>query len=728
MAGHDENLKEAEVLLGTVESIVFRNDDNGYTVCSLKSDLQVDPVTLVGACAAIWPGETLKALGHWTVHKQHGRQFNAEQMICVEPYSLEGIQRYLAQSIKGIGPVHAERIVRKFGKDSLRIIEEESVRLLDVEGIGKVRREQIKEAWDGQKAVRDIMIFLHSIGVSVSLAARIYKQYGHEAVAIVKKNPYRLASDVWGIGFKRADEIAMNMGIPHDSPLRARAGLLHSLEMLADEGHCYWPVNELLEYAEQELDVPADKLEPALMAELQKGSVIVDKDRAYLARLYHDETETATHLKRLRLAKSRVKMLEAEKALEWAGTKIKITFADCQKTALISALTEKVSIITGGPGVGKTTIVRALVEIYRAQNLTTFLAAPTGRAAKRLEEATGQPASTIHRLLHFQPATRSFEFNASNPLDCDVIILDEVSMIDIALATIFLRAVPDRASIVFVGDADQLPSVGPGSFLKDMLESHAIPSVKLDRIFRQSERSWIVHNAHLVNEGQFFQIPDRDVSSDFYFIEPTDIEDALEKTIKLVAERIPARYGMNPLNDIQVLTPMRRLQLGAENLNNRLQEVLNPTGPSLTRYGRMFRMRDRVMQIRNNYDKEVFNGDIGSIASVDEKNNRLYVRFDTKYVLYESEELDEIMLAYATTIHKSQGSEHPAVVVLLATQHFKLLQRNLLYTAITRGRRLVCLIASKRASWLAIRNNSTEDRRTSLREKLQLPGRTSDNL
>lgn len=709
---------DIEEISGIVESVVFRNDDTGYTVCQVNVEKASSFITVVGVCAAIWPGETLRAFGRWTVHKTHGRQFNAERIICIEPYSVEGIEKYLAYGVNGIGPVFAARLVKTFGADTLRVIEEESALLTRVEGIGKKRKEEIKKAWNEQKAVREIMIFLHSQGISASQAMRIYKQYGDDAVAIVKKNPYRLAADVWGIGFKSADEIAVHMGIPLDSEVRARAGIIYALDTLTEEGHCFCPKPELVDIAERLLEIPAEKLEQALLAEIHEGTLVNENDNIYPARLYHSETETVSHIHRLFITPTRFKPVLADKAVQWAGEKIGISFAERQHEALCMALTSKVSIITGGPGVGKTTIVRALTEIFKARKLKTLLAAPTGRAAKRLEEATGRPASTIHRLLRFQPASRSFEFNRSNPLDCDIIILDEVSMMDIALAALFLRAVPDHACLILVGDADQLPSVGPGNFLKDLLESETVPSVKLDRIFRQGERSWIVHNAHLVNTGRFFELPENAGDSDFFFVEADDPDKTIQLAVELVANRIPKRFNLNPMTDIQVLTPMRRFQLGAENLNIMLQNTLNPTGPSISRFGRTFRVRDRVMQLRNNYDKEVFNGDIGTIASINLEDQTVNIRFDNKVVNFELAELDEIMLAYATSIHKAQGSEHPAVVVVLAMQHFRLLQRNLLYTAITRGRRLVCLVGSTKAAKAAIRNNNILLRKTGLKQRL----------
>jgi exodeoxyribonuclease V alpha subunit len=707
-----------EELAGTVERVVFHSDETGYTVCVLRVPGGGEK-TVVGTCAAIWAGQELKATGRWTRHKEHGLQFTASRLVCVEPYTAAGIRRYLASGlIKGIGKVLADRLVDKFGDDTLRVIEKESARLRQVGGIGAKRRDQIRQAWRDQKTVQDIMLFLHSNGVSASQAARIHRQYGDDAIALVRANPYRLAEDIWGIGFKTADKIGAALGIPADSLVRAQAGLVHTLQSVSDEGHCFCPRPELLDLAGQLLGIPVERLAEALALEKAAGRVIEEEDRVYHAPLYYAEVGIAARLRDLMREPVPPVSDNPDKALAWAAGRMNLAFDPRQAEALRLALDRKVAIITGGPGVGKTTIIRALVDIASAKRLAVVLAAPTGRAAKRLEEATGRPARTLHRLLKFRPGAEPALKTEEPRVEGDFFILDEVSMMDAVLMNAFLRSVGPRARVVLVGDADQLPSVGPGNVLRDLLDSGAVPAVALTTIFRQADRSWIVHNAHRVNQGQFLELPAASAPSDFYFIECSEPAEVVRRLVALVAERIPRRFGLDPRRDIQVLTPMRRFELGADNLNAALQEALNPGAESVSRYGRVFRRGDRVMQLRNNYDKDVFNGDIGFVADLDPEDQTLAVDFDGRRVAYEWSELDELTPAYACSIHKSQGSEHPAVVIVMTTQHYRLLQRNLLYTAITRGRHLVCLIGSSKAVAIAIRNHQALRRRTTLRERL----------
>lgn len=709
-----------EELSGVVNRIVYRSEETGYTVCGVVARGHPNEVMVVGVCPGVWEGETLKAEGRWGRHRQHGVQFQATQIACYPPASAAGIERFLASGmIKGIGKVTAERLVKAFGDRTLDVIDRESKRLEDVEGIGPMRREMIKASWNERKAVRDIMLFLQSHGVGTAHAMRIYKQYGNDAVAMVRSNPYRLCAEVWGIGFKTADGIAMSMGIPAESEIRARAGIVYLLETLADEGHCFCPRTDLLASAEQLLEIrDGALLDAALRHSMETGAVVEEAGNVYIAALHEAEKSVAGHLLRLLNAPGPETPIDIEKAVAWAQSRMQIAFAPAQRQALGMALGNKVSIITGGPGVGKTTIVRALVDIFRARRMKTLLAAPTGRAAKRLEETTGAAAKTIHRLLKYSPAEHQFEHGPDNALDGDVFILDEVSMVDIALMNFLLRALPDKAWLVFVGDADQLPSVGPGNVLRDMIESRAVPVTKLETIFRQDARSWIVHNAHLVNHGLPLELPPESTASDFYFIKVETPEEAIEKTIELVSDRIPRRFGFQPRTEIQVLTPMRRNQLGSENLNVVLQQALNPHGDVCKRFGRQYRAGDRVLQIRNNYDKDVFNGDVGIVERIEAEEHRVAVNYDGRRVDYELDELDELDLAYACSVHKSQGSEYPAVVLLMTTQHYRLLQRNLLYTAMTRGRKLVCLVGSWKAVNIAIRNDHVGARRTGLRDRL----------
>jgi len=718
-----EPAEPAETVSGTVESIVFRNDESGYTVCTVKTRGGVrareEFVTIVGTCAAVWEGEELHAEGQWIRHPSHGQQFQAKSITCITPTSAEGIRRYLSSGmIKGIGPTFAQRIVDKFGERTLDVIDKESGRLREVEGIGEGRRKLIKESWTEQRGVREIMIFLQSHGIGTAKASRIYRQYGADAIAIVKRNPYRLCEDVWGIGFKTADAIALSVGIPHDSEIRARAGLIHTLQTEADDGgHCFTVDADLLLHAQELLGISVEILADALAKEFEKGTLVKEENRVYLRDLYRAEARVAEKLRRLLDMPRAFEPIDADKAITWAEGKMGLRLAPLQREALDNAIRSKVSIITGGPGVGKTTIIRALTEIFGARKLDIRLAAPTGRAAKRMSEATGHEAQTIHRLLKFNPSLGGFEFNLENPMGGDCFIVDETSMIDIKLMDQFLQALPNSVTLILVGDIDQLPSVGPGNVLRDLIASGVIPCCRLDTIFRQDTSGLIVRNAHHINRGEALET--REGESDFYFVETGEPEKIIARTVELMTQRIPHKFKFDPLTDVQVLTPMRKNLLGTENLNDVIQTALNPTGPSLVRGCTHFRVNDRVMQLRNNYDKEVFNGDIGFIKEVDEEDRALVVLFDGRPVRYAQSELDELVLAYACSIHKSQGSEYPAVIVLMHTQHYKLLQRNLLYTAITRGKKLVLVVGSSRAVQIAIKANQVRERRTTLKERLR---------
>ena len=708
---------------GSVVSVVFRNDENGYTVCTIKPHGgRSEPFTLVGSCAAIWEGEEISAAGNWINHPQHGKQFQATAITCVTPSSAEGIRRFLASGmIHGIGKELAKRIVARFGTETINVIDRELKRLEEVEGIGKRRRQQIKESWTEQRSVRDIMIFLQSHGIGTAQAARIYRQYGPDAIAVVKKNPYRLCNEVWGIGFKTADVIALSAGVPRDSQQRACAGLAYMLQMQADEeGHCFCLEADLVLHTQELLDISVEIITEALVHEVENGRVVREEGRIYLRSLYTAECQVAEGIDFLLRHEVRYRPIEAERALEWAEGKMRINLAEGQRAALLAALQSKVSVITGGPGVGKTTIIRALTEIFGARRLEIALAAPTGRAAKRMSESTNRTALTIHRLLKYNPHEHAFEHDADNPIEADVFVLDEMSMVDVRLMNSFLQALPPFATLVLVGDIDQLPSVGPGNVLRDIIDSGVIPCTKLDTIFRQDITGMIVRNAHRVNRGMMLEKSEGE--SDFYFIDTAEPETIAARVIDLITKRIPQRFGFDPLEDVQVLTPMRRSLLGTESLNLALQEALNPVGATVVRGGVTFRVRDRVMQMRNNYDKDVFNGDIGFVKAVDSDEREVVVVFDGRPVRYEYSDLDELVHAYASTIHKSQGSEYPAVVLVLHTQHFKLLQRNLLYTGITRGRKLVCVVGSQQAVRMAVRNNQVVERRTGLRERLRVIG------
>ncbi|MBI5688012.1 MAG: ATP-dependent RecD-like DNA helicase [Verrucomicrobia bacterium] len=723
-----------ESITGTLERILYANEENHYTVASLQPENRREPITVVGNLASVQCGEILKLTGRWTTHKQFGRQFQVEKFESVLPATVTGIKKYLGSGlIKGIGPKFADRIVNHFGDRTLEVIDQFSAKLRDVDGIGPERARRIRAAWVEQKAIRDIMIFLQSYGISSSQAAKIYKQYGNDAMQVVKANPYQLARDIHGIGFKTADAIAANMGVPADSPRRIRAGILHVLEELTDDGHTCCPHNELCQQTAALLTVGDDKVKAEVLSLAADRDIVIEDDLIFLSRMLRAETDLAARLLALTQAPLGLPEIKLDLALKWFEEKNDIALASAQREAIKTALTSKLTVITGGPGVGKTTITRAIVKILRAKECRVLLASPTGRAAKRLSESTGAIAQTIHRLLKYDAATHGFVHNERKALNCDLLIVDEASMLDLPLACQLMKAVPMSASLVLVGDVDQLPSVGPGNVLRDIIESRAGRTVRLTEIYRQDKASHIVVNAHLVNSGQ---MPAADTKvgadtaplTDFYFIKQDDPEKVLQTIIALVSDRIPKRFGFEPFDDIQVLAPMHRGVCGVENINRQLQGALNPVGAKFSlklneqqveRYGRVYRVRDKVMQIKNNYDKDVFNGDLGRIEAIDPVEQTLSVTMDDRAVIYDFTDLDELLPAYCISIHKSQGSEYPAVIVPVLTQHYVMLQRNLLYTAITRARKLVVLIGSTKALSIAVRNNNTAARYTRLRHRLQ---------
>ncbi|MEK6718290.1 MAG: ATP-dependent RecD-like DNA helicase [candidate division NC10 bacterium] len=716
-------------LQGTVERITYVNEETQYVVARLDVPGRPDLVTIVGNLPSLTPGETLRLHGTWIHHKKYGDQFQVERYETVAPATLVGIQRYLGSGlIKGIGPVFAKRLVDAFGLDTLRVIEEEPDRLRTVEGIGRVRLQRITATWAEQKDIREVMLFLQGHGVSSAYAVKIFKAYGQAAIAAVQANPYRLARDIYGIGFKTADRIAQNLGVPSHSPLRAQAGIIHVLHALADEGHVYVPEEELLRDAETELEIPRDLLAPAI-AELAREEQVVAEEvpgggrGVYLKTLHVAEEQVARRPADLLRAPRLPVQVDAEKALAWMEGVTRLHLAPQQREAIRMALTHKALVITGGPGTGKTTILRCIILILERKGVRIHLASPTGRAAKRMTEATGREAMTIHRLLEWSPASAGFQRNAQRPLETDLVIVDEASMIDIALMNSLLRAVPLMATLILVGDADQLPSVGPGTVLRDILDSGRVPAGRLTEIFRQAEKSRIVQNAHRVNRGEFPDLsrPPRGEECDFHFLSEEDPERIQQLIVDLASHRLPARYGLDPVEDIQVLTPMHRGVIGAAQLNAALQAALNPARSGRTevmRGGRVFREGDRVMQIRNNYDKGVYNGDIGRIARIDLQEQEVDVRVDGRPVTYDFSELDELVLAYAATVHKSQGSEYPAVILPIHTTHYPMLQRNLVYTAVTRARRLLVLVGTKKALAMAVKNDATQRRYSRLADRL----------
>lgn len=713
----------ADGLAGLIERVTFHSEETGFAVLRVKVQGRRDLVTVVGSLPSVSAGEWLTAEGRWVRDKDHGLQLKADFIKCSEPTSREGIEKYLGSGlIKGIGPVYAKKLVARFGEKVFDIIEHTSARLQEIDGIGPGRRKKIRDAWAEQRVVRDIMVFLHSNGVSTSRATRIYKTYGDEAIDKVRSNPYLLAQDIPGIGFTTADQIARKLGIPADSLIRTRAGLRHALQEATGSGHCALPREELLEQTAKALEVDRSLAEEALLRLSIDREVVEDpvtgENLIFLPVLKSAEEGIAERIHELAALPSNYPPIDADKAIAWCAQKTGTDLAPSQQGAIKEALARRVLIITGGPGVGKTTLVNSLLAILRAKKISCLLCAPTGRAARRLTETTGLEARTIHRLLEYQPS--GFARNESRPLECDLLVVDEVSMVDVPLLHKLLRALPSNAHLLLVGDVDQLPSVGPGSALADLIASRSVPVVRLTEIFRQAATSRIIVNAHRINAGQMPE--ESPAESDFYFIERETSESISSTIIQMARERIPGKLRCDPIRDIQILCPMNRGTLGARALNGLLQDALNPLRAGETaveKFGWQFRLRDKVIQTANNYDKEVFNGDIGQIAQVDAGEREMLVRFDGRDVVYDFNELDEISLAYAITIHKSQGSEFPVVILPLAMQHYLLLQRNLVYTGLTRGKKLVVIVGEKKALGTAVRNIRTSARHSGLLARLK---------
>jgi exodeoxyribonuclease V alpha subunit len=715
-----------ERLSGSVERVTFHSEETGFCVLRVKVRGQRDLVTVVGFGAAVTPGEYLECLGVWVNDRTHGLQFKAHQLKTVPPSTLEGIEKYLSSGmVKGIGPHFARKLVHAFGEQVFEIIENTPERLQHLEGIGPKRRAQITAAWAEQKIIREIMVFLQSHGIGISRAVRIYKTYGDEAILRVSENPYRLALDIHGIGFKTADTLAQRLGIPSDSLLRAQAGARHVLQQWAEQGHCTAPREKLIEMAVTLLEIPQATIEKAIETELLEKNLIQDiiagQELLYLNSLYRAETGCARHLVRLSRGRPPWGEIDVAKAIPWVEEKTGLTLSDSQREAIQQVMHNKVTVITGGPGVGKTTLVNSLLMTLRAKRIHVVLCAPTGRAAKRLSESTGLEAKTIHRLLAFDPQSRGFKHHEHNPLEADCIVIDEASMLDVVLMHQLLKAIPDHAGVLIVGDVDQLPSVGPGAVLADIIGSNRITTVRLTEIFRQAKTSQIIVNAHRIHQGQMPQAWPAGEESDFYCLYADTLEAIFTKLISVVTERIPQRFKLHPSDDIQVLTPVNRGGLGVRALNSELQQRLNNhSEPRISRYGSSFAPGDKVIQLVNNYTKEVFNGDIGKITAIDLEENLVHINFDGRPVAYEFGELDELSLAYAVSIHKSQGSEYPAVVIPLTLQHYILLERNLVYTGVTRGKQLVVLIAQPKALALAVKNQRSMGRLTQLAYRLRV--------
>jgi len=721
-------------LSGQIDRITFTNEETGFTIARVRVRGRREQVTVVGTLMAPMPGEILDMRGEWSTHPKFGEQFKIAEYKTKVPATVDGIRKYLGSGlIKGLGPVMAGRIVDRFGENTLDVIENSIQRLATVAGIGKKRIAMIADAWEAQREIRDVMVFLQSQGVSSGYAAKIFKHYGHRSIAVVRENPYRLAADIFGIGFVTADQIADKLGFARDSEVRVQAGILYVLNQLSDEGHVFFPHKALVSKSCEILGVDRQPVIEALGVLAGDRKIVIENlidsqdaseetnPAIYLAKFHQCETRIARQLKVLIAAAKSLREVNADRALDWVQQQLDITLARNQVKAVRGALENKVMVITGGPGTGKTTIVNAVLKIFSQLKARIMLAAPTGRAAKRMSETTGVEAKTIHRLLEYSLQKGGFQRNRDNPLECEVLIVDEASMIDVVLMHHLVNAIPPPATFILVGDVNQLPSVGPGNVLKDIIASGAVPVMVLDKIFRQAETSQIVVNAHKINAGIMPPLKttySSDPGTDFYFIEQEDPQKVLDIILELNKTRIPQRFGFDPVDEIQVLTPMHKGVVGAANLNHRLQAALNPGEGGVVRGERTYRVNDKVMQIRNDYDKEVFNGDIGRIAALRSEDRQVVIVFDGREVIYDFGDLDAIVPAYAVSVHKSQGSEYPAVIIPIVTQHYILLQRNLIYTAVTRGKNLVVIVGSKKAMAMGVNNNKTQLRHTRLRQRL----------
>ncbi|MFO7838058.1 MAG: ATP-dependent RecD-like DNA helicase [Desulfosalsimonadaceae bacterium] len=724
-----ENKSMAVHLSGQIERITYTNPENGYTVARLNVQGGRQVVTVVGNLVDPVPGEILELTGRWRAHPRFGEQFEVHSYRTTAPSTVAGIQKYLGSGlIKGIGPGMARRIVTQFGKDTLDIIENDAERLAEIDGIGKKRVAMIKAAWDEQKEIRDVMVFLQSYNVSSGYASKIFKQYGSRSIEVVSGNPYQMATDIYGIGFLTADRIAGELGFAKESEVRLEAGILYVLNQMAEGGHVCYPYRDLLEKAGEILEVEAYLVADAVRRSAAAKRVVVESlapeytDTAvYLARYYTCETGVASIIKRLSATPKAIRSIDTGRALKWVQKELCFSLAEKQADAVASALKNKLLVITGGPGTGKTTIIRAVLQIFARLRVNILLAAPTGRAAKQMSETTGFAASTIHRMLSFNAKSGGFQKNEHNPLACDLLIVDEASMIDTVLMYNLLKAVPKEATLILVGDCNQLPSVGAGNVLEDMIASKKVPVVRLNEIFRQARKSRIIVNAHRINMGYMPQLDDRQKDADFFFIEQQEPEDAASLILSLAARRIPDSFGLDPVEEIQVLSPMHKGIVGTSNLNTELQKRLNPGKDGVAAGSAMFCPGDKVMQIRNNYDKSVFNGDIGRICRINREDRELQIDFEGRQLAYDFTELDELVLAYAVSVHKSQGSEYPVVILPVLTQHYIMLQRNLLYTAVTRGRKLVVVVGTKKALAIAVKNDRTQHRHTRLDLRLMWP-------
>lgn len=707
-----------EYLSGVVERITYVNEENGFYVIKIKSKGFPDLVTVVGNLASVNVGAAIKLKGDWRHDSKHGKQFSATACQETVPATIAGIEKYLGSGlIKGIGPVNAKRIVKQFKEDTIRVIEEEPDRLVEVEGIGPKRVDMIKKAWQEQKEIKNVMLFLQSNGVSTAYAVKIYKTYGNESINIVKSNPFKLADDIWGIGFRTADKIALQLGFDKNSYERCRSGIIYVLNELSSDGHCYAGRGQLIDETVKMLELDDKLIDSTIDRMIDEKSVILDADDAiYLPAFYFSETGTAKRIREILSLNSMYKSSPPDDIILKLQKEQNIKYDEVQVEAIKAAALSKFMVLTGGPGTGKTTTTLAIIKVFQKLGARVMLAAPTGRAAKRMSETTGMEAKTIHRLLEFKPP-EGYKRNAENPLECDVLIVDETSMVDIILMYNLLKAVSDNTIVILVGDVDQLPSVGAGNVLRDIITSGVVNVVNLKRIFRQAQGSAIITNAHKINKGEFPNLSGG-AKSDFFFIEEEDPLKIVETIRSLCVKRLPDYYKVNPVNDIQVLCPMQRGDTGAHNLNTVLQEALNKSDVSIKYGGTLYKLNDKVMQIKNNYDKGVFNGDIGIITSIDTEDRTLLISYDGNEIDYDATELDEVVLSYATTVHKSQGSEYKVVVSPFTMQHYMMLQKNLLYTCVTRAKKVFVLVGTKKAIGMAISNSKIEKRNTMLSLRL----------
>jgi len=714
---------------GTIERVSFHNEESGFAVLRVTVKGRREPVTVVGSLPAVNEGEWLDAIGRWQSNPQYGVQLRAEVLRTTRPETREGLLKYLGSgAIRGVGPTMADRLIKAFGTKVFEVIEGNPDDLLKVPGIGPVRRDMLEASWKEQRAVQEIMVFLHSHGVSTARAHRIHKTYGDQAIEEVRRDPYCLMRDIRGIGFRTADTVAERLGVARDSPLRARAGVEFMLQELTDAGHCAFPRERLTQRTVEQLEIPEPVVAAALEEAVAGGRLVIHRhdhhgELVYLVALDAAERKTAHSLGRLARGPHPLGEVDGPRACSWVESRLGLKLAASQREALLEALRSKLLVITGGPGVGKTTLVNAIVTVMAARRLQVVLCAPTGRAARRMTETSGFEARTIHRLLEFNPHSGRFQRTAEDPLEGDVFIVDETSMVDVTLAAHLFQAVPAKAALILVGDVDQLPSVGPGNVLADIISSGTVPVVRLTEVFRQAAESRIITAAHAVNAGRMPDLPRsaRDEAvRDLYFVDVEDPTQGAEMVVRLVQEAIPRRFGMDPRRDVQVLSPMQRGELGVRNLNLVLQQALNPLGEGVQRFGWTYRVGDRVMQLENDYDREVFNGDIGWIETLDPERREMGVRFEERLLAFGFDDLDALAPAYAATVHKAQGSEFPAVVVPVHTQHYVLLQRNLLYTALTRARNLAVLLGTRRALAIAVGRVDARRRITTLAERLTL--------